>query len=614
MPKCTELLRNGPAEQGASYAQLKDYGIFSLTGSPKDGQTLQQAKQILLDQITLLKQGAFDEQLIKAIIDNMKLSALKSFDNNDDRADDLVEAFTLNKGRQWDKKLSTTDRMSQINKKEIVAFAKRFFQHNYVAVLKHKGKKEPVQKVNKPQISAIQTNTQAISAFAQKVMSEPTKPIIPKFLDYQRDLHFSKAGIARVITVQNNENELFKMTYHFNFGDKNNKILPISAKYLAFLGTDKYTAERINRMFYNIACNYSLSVRGSQTDITISGLQENFDQAVALLEQILADCKPNQAALSQLKQQLLTQRKNAKENKGLILAGLTAYAQFGADNPFNYVLSTAQIKALKAEDLIDLLHNLCHYQHSITYYGPQNASEFTREIIKLHKLPLHFLPAPKEKVFAFTKMDKSKVYFTNYPMVQTEIYWVRNTINYDPNNAATIATFNHYFGEGMGSIVSQRIRESQALAYSTFAVAWVPDSKEKKTAILAYIGTQADKMNDAILSMDGLLKELPLSEKRFAIAKNSIIKGLTTSSITKDEIIRAYFADKKLGLTVDSRKLKYKALQNLRLNDIKNYFNQNISGLPFSYCILGDEKNVNNKSLEKLGPVTKLSLQQIFGY
>lgn len=599
---------------GASYAQLKDYGIFSLTGSPKEGQTLQEAQKILLGQIELLKHGTFDSGLIKAIIDNRKLSELKAFDNNDERAENMVDAFTLNKGKDWDKKLNTIELMSQITRQEIVSFAKSFFQNNYVAVLKHKGENNEIAKVEKPRITAIETNALATSPFAKNVMAEPVRPTPAKFIDYDKELHFTQAGIAQVTSIQNKENELFRMSYQFNFGSDNNKLLPYAAQYLAYLSTDKYALETINRLFYNLACSYNVSVRQEETVISIGGLQANFDKAVALLEHILSSCTINEQALADLKSRLLTRRENAKRNKGLILSGLTSYAQFGPDNPFNYGLTNDEIKALKAEDLIDILHQLCKYEHKITYYGPKTAAQFTADIVKRHKLPNEFLKAPAKKHFTYTNISSPKVYFANYPMVQTEIYWVRNTKPYNPANAATIALFNNYFGEGMGSLVSQTIRESKALAYSTFAMAWVPDSKEKQTTIFAYVGTQADKMNEAITTMDHLLTEIPLSQKAFALSKSSIINELETSRITKDGIIRAYYGDKKLGLSVDGRKLKYEAIQSLSLKDIIHYYKQNVSGHPYTYCIIGDEKNVNADSLRKLGQATQLSLEQIFGY
>ncbi|WP_333864862.1 insulinase family protein, partial [Chitinophaga sp.] len=91
------------------------------------------------------------------------------------------------------------------------------------------------------------------------------------------------------------------------------------------------------------------------------------------------------------------------------------------------------------------------------------------------------------------------------------VRWVRNAGVYDPTQTAHVDLFNGYFGGGMGSVVFQTIRESKALAYSTYAGFSSPDKKDKQYMMMAYVGTQADKMNDALTGMNELLTTLPES-------------------------------------------------------------------------------------------------------
>lgn len=598
----------------AGYNQMKDYGIFILSGAPKAGQSLEDAQKLLLEQVDLLKKGQFDESLIKATVANIKLAELQAFDNNDVRADYTMTAFIQNRGTEWDKMLASTDAMGKVTKKEIVDFANQFFVNNYVSIFKHKGEDKSIIKVEKPSITAVKTNANEVSPFTKNIIAAPVKPIAPKFLDYKKDLSFGKAGIADVITVQNLENGIFRMSYRFDMGSYNYKLLPYAAQYLAFLSTDKYSAEDISKAFYNIACNYTLNVGTDVTTVSISGLQENFDKAVALVEDVLANCKPNEKALEDLKGRILKSRENAKLNKSSILSGLMSYAQYGADNPFNYGASNDEIKNMKSADLIYLLHNLTNYKHTITYYGPKKEADFSAEVAKVHPLAKEFTPAAPMKKFLYTKTDSNKVYFADYDMVQAEIRWVRNGGLYDPENAANIALFNNYFGGGMGSIVFQTIRESKALAYSTFAVYSSPNSKDKENTVIAYVGTQADKMNEAVAGMNELLTVLPESDKSFALSKTNSLNGLETSRVTKDGIIASYLADQKLGFDHDSRIDEYAKLKPLNFADVKSFHQNNLSGKPYTYCIVASEKKVKMDDLAKFGPVTKLSLEQIFGY
>jgi predicted Zn-dependent peptidase len=599
---------------GAGYNQMKDYGFFVLQGAPKAGQSLGEAQKILLEQIEQLKKGNFDEQLIKATVANIKLSELQAFDNNDVRAQFAMTAFIQNRGTEWDKMLSSTDAMSKVTKKEIVDFANTFFIDNYVVLNKHKGEDKSIDKVEKPAITAVKTNSNEVSPFTKSIIEMQVKAIEPKFLDYSKDLSFGKAGIADIIYVQNVENGIFGMSYRFDKGSYNYKLLPYAAQYLSYLSTDKYSTEEINRAFYGIASSYAINVGTESTTVSVTGLQENFEKAVGLLEEVLKNCKPNEQALESLKGRIIKSRENAKLNKASILNGLTMYAQFGKDNPFNYAISNQEIMDMKSSDLIALLHELTSFKHTITYYGPSTLANLSKDIARIHSLPQHFAPEAPMKQFQYSKTDSNKVYFADYDMVQAEIRWVRNSGGYNAADASTIAVFNNYFGGGMGSIVFQTIRESKALAYSTYAVYAAPNSKDKENAIIAYVGAQADKMNEAVVGMNELLNVLPESEKSFNLSKSNTLNGIETSRITKDAIIASYIADRKLGFDHDSRIDDYAGIKAIKFTDIKRFHDEKLANKKYNYCIVASEKKVNMDDLGKLGPVSRLSLEQIFGY
>ena len=51
---------------------LADYSVFLMEGTPKNGQTLEEVRTLLLEEIGKLKKGEFDENLIAATINNNK--------------------------------------------------------------------------------------------------------------------------------------------------------------------------------------------------------------------------------------------------------------------------------------------------------------------------------------------------------------------------------------------------------------------------------------------------------------------------------------------------------------------------------------------------------------
>lgn len=599
---------------GAGLQQYKDYGAFLLYGLPKEGQTLEELKPLLLDQINKIKKGQFDETLLKAIIANSKLSLLRSFDNNGARLNNLMNAFIQNRGEKWDDDVSMLDQMSRLTKQQIIETANKYFGENYVLVYKRKGEDKNVVKVEKPAITPIETNAGKASPFVQKIISMPESAIKPQWIDYQKAIQKSKAGKSDVLYIQNKENELFNLYYRFDMGSWNDKELSYAAEYLQFLNTDKLTAEQISKAFYNIACSYRISVTNETTTVSISGLQENFDKAVHLFETIIANCKPNEEALSLLKNRFIKARANNKLNKGSIARGLMSYAEYGSHNPFNTGLSDDQLKNLSATELVGQLHNLHNYKHTIIYYGPMALGDFTKYMERNHKMPIEFKAYPAAENFTFQQQQKNTVLFANYDMVQSEIYWIRNIKPYDLSQEATINIFNNYFGGGMGSVVFQTIRESKALAYSTFASYVTPSKKEDPFYAIAYVGSQADKMNEAIVGMNELLNKLPASAQSFSLAKEAVKKDIETQRMVKDQIIFSYLNELKMGSNIDSRKKMYEALPKITMQSIEDLHNSDLASKPYTYCIVGSEKRISETDLEKIGDVKKLSLSEIFGY
>ena len=75
-----------------------------------------------------------------------------------------------------------------------------------------------------------------------------------------------------------------------------------------------------------------------------------------------------------------------------------------------------------------------------------------------------------------------------------------------------------------------------------------------------------------------------------------------------------YILSKLMGIDYDVTKLYYEQLPSLTLQDITNFEKKNIVGKPYRMVILGDEKNLDMKSLEKIAPIKRLSQEEIFGY
>ncbi|PUZ20510.1 Predicted Zn-dependent peptidase [Chitinophaga costaii] len=598
----------------AGSGTFKDYGVMVLSGKAKNGQSLEEVKDLLLGQLDLLKNGQFDETLLKAIVNNFKLSEIQGLQSNGNRAYDLMDDFIKSKGDLYADDVAFVDDMSKVTKQAVVDYANKYFGNNYVLVYKRKGEDKNIVKVEKPTITPVSVNRDDHSPFLDKIAAIPATPVQPLWLNFDKDIQKSKVGPAQVLYVQNKDNGLFRLYYRFNMGTWSDRKLSLAASYLQYLGTDKYSSEEISKQFYNIACSFNITAGTENVTIGITGLQENFDKAVSLFDELMTNCKVNEQALAALKGRIAKSRADAKLNKKAITSALLQYGIYGAKNPFNYQLSTADINNTTAHELVDILHKLPTYQHMVIYYGPRKLDAVTADVARLHKMPATFTPVLPAVKFDKTSQTQQQVLFANYDMVQAEVNWIRNTTTYNPDETAKLLLFNNYFGAGMESIVFQTIRESKALAYSTYAQYASPDKKDDRYTEVAYVGSQADKMDDAIHGMNELLDSMPLVTKNLEMSKNAIRQDIETERITEDGIIFSYLSAEKLGLHTDLRKKVYGQIASITMQDLQQLHDTQLAHQPYTYCILASDKKVSMDALKKYGAVKVLTLEELFGY
>lgn len=600
---------------GCGIRQYKDYGIFSFYASPKQGQSLEEVKELLLAQIDSLKQGRFDDKLLEAIIANYKLEELQAQDDNDYRANAMVDDFIKSKALSWKTRVSELDEMQKITKAEIVAYANQFFtNNNYAVIYKRKGEDKSIVKVDKPTITPVETNAGKQSEFLKKINNIPLSSIEPRWVNFNTDLQKSQIGDMELLYVPNKQNSLFSLYFRYNMGSWNDKKLPIALNYLQYLGTDKYSSENITKAFYQLASNFSVKSGAEDAYIQLNGLNENFVQSLDLLEHLIRNCKPDEQALLELKNRMQKARANAKTNKTSIIQGLNYYAMYGANNPFNDVLSDAELNDLTAEELVKIIHSLPSFKPQIMYYGPLSVTTLASQIKKSHPMLTTWALYPPKTQFKRMEQNDNKVFLAYYDMVQAEMIWVKNLLPYDYKKEAVVNLYNSYFGAGMSSIVFQTIRESKALAYSTYAYISTPSKKEDSFSFIGYVGSQADKLPEAITAMNELINDFPERDKSFEEGRLSTLKDIETERIEKTDILFTYIAAQKKGLNEDPRKEKYTQIKQMKFNEVKAFHDNHLANKKYSYAIIGSEKNIKPEELSKYGTVKVLSLEELFGY
>ena len=570
---------------------LNDYGAFMFGAQPLKGQTLEQVQALFDEQIALVKQGKFDDWMLEAAINNMKLAIMKRAESNNSRASQMAYAYVEH--RNWG------DVCNEVNEL---------------------GEPEPILKVSKPPITPIEVGRDNESQYLREIKARTVKPIEPVFVDFSKDLTKRKlANGTEMLYVQNKENGTFNLIYRFDFGYRAGqlgKTLDLAADVLEYLGTSKHTPEQLQEEFYKLACNYSVSVSNENINVSVSGLSENMTKAMALVEEIISDVQPNEQALQMLVARILKSRENAKHNQQRCFSALSNYGIYGEDSPSLDQLNADQLKAMTCKQLTDAMHSLFSYQPRVLFYGPESVDAIAKTVADIHQTPKKFQKAPANKKVTPKAVTENTVYFVDYNANQTYMREHFRGEKFNTKNEAVMDIFNEYFGGSMNAIVFQEMREKRSLAYSAQSRYVTPGDKDGYFTNGAFIATQNDKLIDAMTAFNELFDQMPVAEANFNMAKEAEISGIRTARTTKFGIINSYLYYERMGF--DTKKshgrILFEAYPNVTMQDIVNFNHKYIKGQKKVYMCLGKEADMDFNALAKFGKVKKLTLEQIFGY
>ena len=597
---------------GCSPTFLNDYGYHSFTGSPKSGQTLDEVKELLLTQIEKLKNGEFEDWMIEAVVNDLKLSQTKQYENNSALADTYVNAFIYQ--QDWSKRVQFLDDLKKITKEQLIAFAKTFYQENYVVTYKRKGEDTNIVKVANPGITPVNLNRDKSSEYIKEFNKKESESLQPKFIDYKTAIKETKTdnGI-KVSYVLNEKNDLFDMNIIFDMGSDNDKKLTLAAGYLEYIGTDKYTNEEIKKEFYKLGISYYVSTASDKTYVGLNGLKENLPKGLELLEHLWDNAKADQEAYNKYVEKIYKGRQDGKTQKGNILQrGLMNYGKYGEDSPLRDIMQIDELKAINPEKLVGIIKDMKNYKQRVFYYG-KDVNSAVASLNTYHKIFGELKEYPPAKEYKELETG-GNVFFTNYDMVQTELMFLAKGEPFKPENMAATSLFNTYFGSGLSSIVFQEIRESKSLAYSAYAAYSTARKKDDSNYVIAYVGTQANKLEQAVDAMMELMNDMPEAKKQFKAAKEATLKKLAAQRISKSNIFWSYERLQKLGIDNDNREVMYNTIKAMTIEDLKGFFNKNIKGESYNVMVIGNKDDLDVKSLQKLGKIKELEVDYLFNY
>jgi predicted Zn-dependent peptidase len=593
----------------------EDYSLFGVYGKPREGQSLQEVEDLLLAEVDRLRQGDFPDWLLEASIRDMKLSDLKAVEKNSARVGAISNCFIL--GIPWENFVKRYDWLGALTREDIIRFAQEKMSATGFAVIYKEEDDDPnVVKVEKPEITPAPLQKNAVSDYAREFLSVSPTRMAPVFADYSEIQHEEWQKGLRFDYVHNPQNPLFRLDYIFEMGKNNDRKLSLAFIYLPYLGTSRYSASDIQKEFFRLGLHFEAYNYDERCHVSLTGLEESMEAGLKLVEHLLADVQVDQNTWDAVVEDILTKRINQKQNKNTVLrSGLGNYGKYGPDSPFNYRIPEAELLKVSPEDILDRIKKLHTYEHRIYYYGQIDAAESAKIIKRHHRVADTLQAPPPAKIFPELGQTENKVYFTHFPMVQNDVMMLsRGTPQFNMDEHRIHDLYNEYFGYGLSSIVFQEIREAKALAYSTYAYYSSPSKAERAHYLRAYVGTQPDKVADALPTLFRLLEDMPVIDAGIEQARLSLIQRVESDRIPPRRLYWEAQDAWDINLEHDILKDIYAKLQTANKQDLLDFHEKHVKDRNYNIMVLGDRENTPLKYLEEFGPLEELSMEELFGY
>ncbi len=605
-----ELVLSQKLPQAGSYSQqMREAGLWILTGTARDGQTLEEVESLLMSVIQKLKGGEFSQNDLDAIVVNREISEKRRLESNGARVAIMNDAFI--EGRPWEKVVSRQKRLRAVRREDVIRVASKYLTDAPVVVKRVRGD-FAAQKVEKPTISAIKIDSSKQSPYAAAIKEIPVKELQPQWLVSGEHYTEDTFAAGPAIAVHNERNDLFSLSYSYDFGERQEPLLCFAMDLIERSGAGKLGPKELQKTLYAMGTTISFSCGSRASGITISGIDRNMAASLEILRDWIVVPKIEDGALKKLQANTISKRKDSINEPSVVSRALSEYALYGKESAFLKVASNKALKSATEKKLAGLVASMRDTKHRTRYFGPRKMAELKPMIAMgtKHKA------GKKQVPVRYSKPKKATLFFVDQKVAQAQVRIGFPGKELAEANRVQSNLFNQYVGGGMGGLIFQEIREARGLAYSAWTFHATGSRKGDQSAVIAGLGTQADKTIEAVKTLLSLIVPLKVEESRFNTARTSLDADFRKTRISPRSRARTVFAWKKLGLAADPRPAEYKALQSSKAASMEEFANARTKVAPV-LAISGDSERINLKELAKAAKIVKVKTvkaAKLFGY
>ena len=622
------LTANASLRPTREMGRIQIMAIPFLNTSSREYNSMKETETSVHKAIDKLLKGEVSDELFEAV----RRSLLQEYDRMMEyqytKSMMLLQSFAYQ--IPLEKIFAEKEEVAKITKDEVLAVAKTYFSapKKVFEISEGNPKKE---KLAKPKIKPLEPG-KGQSEYYQNFSSIPAGKLVPKFVDLKDKDQDRFAENVYVYVTPNPKNHIFTLKLKYGVGTYEKPLLDFAVDMMnaagikGALGNKGTSVNEFREKLAKLGATCTYSVTPSYVTVNIEGDESHLNEIISLVNLHMnfpefsseGHKKLNAIVGRELSTRWFVERKNSD----MRAAAALEYVMYGENSHFIKRVPERKIYEpemmgiiLVEEDLEAEWKKALGYELEIHYAGQLPADSVKLALYQHMSVSNPANPTTSPVDRPRTAFNKSELYFLSDPeMQQAKIYFIIEGTPYNINEAVQYEAFNEYFGGGFSGLVLNEIREKRSMAYTAQGTFRTPAIQQRNTYFFGYVGTQSDKVNDAINVYFSLLDSMPRNPENIDNIRTILRQSMLSNHPTfrsKSQVMTDWM---RLGYQIDPATLQIRQVQKLKFEDIERFYEEHVQGKPVKVLVIGDPKLIDQKALKaKFGKMTKLSADKIFG-
>lgn len=562
---------------------------------------LKNAEKRTLNCVEKLKKGDFtDDELYSARL-NLVKNFQTAFESNRGIAEQMIFCFST--GIPWHEHMRYPEKLQSVSRTDVMRVSSVYFGKNCLAMYSRMGRLKK-DKLAKPPYDPVKPPSGTHSDYYAEWKKIPETVQQPTF--YKSETRVSVIPLNDSDTlyhVKSEINKLGRVDMRFRVG----KLVIPALKFLPLYITEAESADVPYLSFRNkldaLGCVMKIEVYDNSTFVRIHGIDTNLDSAMRLCHAYLFTLSNNNKKFKKLLREDKRSARVERRQAVYYAQRLKEYALFGKDSQYLRDISHRQMKKQGIESLLKAFNTLTCHAVDVYYSGPDEAKNVARrfqqsfnpgEGKEINDAWPEVLNISNENIIYVYHIRKAR---------QTHLAVYKRAGVYEANKLPQVLAFNRYYGGDMSSLVFQEVREFRSLAYTAYGKIELPKFVKEEMYVETYAACQADKTNETAKVLIHLVSEMPKKPEREETVKRGL-REYCLSAVPDDRNKNIYAVSwKRRGFVDNPYEYVYHSTEKFKLDDLFNFYDQEIKKQPYAVMVVGNKKKLNMKELARLGRV-----------